>query len=120
MKKASYGISFVRRRACQRAGCEHDISICDDLEQWCPNGVWGSPETPLPNVSTMVLNIGIAAAQFIARGISVRSDEEKSRILLICEACEFYRHSDKRCAQCGCYLSVKLRMNSEHCPINKW
>lgn len=38
----------------------------------------------------------------------------------ICEGCEFFRKSDKRCSQCGCFMEVKARFNKTFCPVNKW
>lgn len=38
----------------------------------------------------------------------------------ICKGCEFFRHSDNRCSQCGCFMEAKTRFKSTHCPIHKW
>ena len=36
----------------------------------------------------------------------------------ICEGCE--HHEDGICILCGCVLSMKTKMDTEHCPIDKW
>lgn len=40
--------------------------------------------------------------------------------MTICEGCEFFRKSDKRCAQCGCFMEAKTRFKKTYCPIHKW
>jgi hypothetical protein len=54
------------------------------------------------------------------RGDSAVSEEEISRRIAICEACEHFRHSDRRCSKCGCYSNFKTRLRSQECPIGKW
>jgi hypothetical protein len=49
------------------------------------------------------------------------SAEEKERRLGLCYECEFYRPIPyMHCLKCGCSLSLKTRLETEHCPISKW
>jgi hypothetical protein len=50
----------------------------------------------------------------------VSSKEEIDRRLSICRACEFFQPSGMRCLKCGCFLNLKTRLETEHCPIAKW
>jgi hypothetical protein len=51
----------------------------------------------------------------------VASFSEISRRLEICGGCEFFVESPRmRCQKCGCYLNLKSRLETEHCPIGKW
>lgn len=38
----------------------------------------------------------------------------------LCNTCEFFRHEDKRCTQCGCFMEAKTRFKKTYCPIHKW
>ena len=38
----------------------------------------------------------------------------------ICNGCEFFRHEDKRCSQCGCFMEAKTRFKKTYCPVHKW
>lgn len=52
-----------------------------------------------------------------------RNNELYRTRMLICEPCEFRKKITKKesiCSQCGCVLSAKLRVNEEHCVLNKW
>ena len=48
------------------------------------------------------------------------SEEEQSRRLAICAACEFFDAPSVRCRRCGCHLNLKARLKAWHCPINLW
>jgi hypothetical protein len=50
----------------------------------------------------------------------VSSKEEKERRLAICKECEFFQASPLKCRKCGCFLQLKTRLETEHCPIGKW
>ena len=50
----------------------------------------------------------------------VASKEEIERRLSICKACEFFEASPMKCRKCGCFLNLKTRLETEHCPIAKW
>ena len=61
------------------------------------------------------------------------NDEKKSMVedrLKICNDCEHYAHLGPHnsvlkevtsiCRMCSCLLSVKIRLEKSHCPIDKW
>jgi len=46
------------------------------------------------------------------------SNEERDRRFSICQACEFF--TGTTCRKCGCIVSFKTRLETEHCPVGKW
>lgn len=48
------------------------------------------------------------------------SAEEKAARIAICEECEFFIASDRRCAKCGCWVEAKAAFRTQQCPENKW
>ena len=78
-----------------------------------------------PSVMKQAKNYARAVAQHVASGMAKRSDGEVLRIFEICKACENYE--DGLCTVCGCRVNEgqnafgnKLRMESQHCPLEKW
>lgn len=55
---------------------------------------------------------------FLKSGMVTASDEVFHNRLKTCNICE-YRKDDK-CSICGCYLKIKARWKSEHCPKSYW
>lgn len=48
------------------------------------------------------------------------SDEEYERRLSICNDCESFEKSSKRCSLCGCFMSTKAKLSTANCPALKW
>jgi hypothetical protein len=61
----------------------------------------------------------LAKAAMAGEKINV-SPAETERRLGICRQCQFFQAKLMRCLKCGCFLSLKVRLETEHCPINKW
>jgi len=38
----------------------------------------------------------------------------------ICNNCEYRRPIINQCKLCGCFMSLKTKIDSSKCPINKW
>ncbi|MGA1048458.1 MAG: DUF6171 family protein [Minisyncoccia bacterium] len=52
---------------------------------------------------------------------SPRSTEELHLYRLsICEKCEFYRLRSNTCKKCGCFMTLKTKLEHAKCPIGKW
>lgn len=49
----------------------------------------------------------------------VKKTEAKRR-MDICKECPFFNSKNSTCNNCGCYLPMKTKWKSEHCPIEKW
>ena len=71
----------------------------------------------LRNAGGAMLRLGEAA---ISGHKVLASAEEVAKREAICEGCEFYAKESKRCKKCGCLLRMKIKMETEHCPINLW
>lgn len=81
------------------------------------------PEPDYPSVVAMAGNAAKAAAGFAASGFKVVDQAERERRLDICRGCaEFYDEARGRCrhSKCGCVVSIKVRVASQHCPVGKW
>jgi hypothetical protein len=68
-------------------------------------------------------NATSAAGQAIAgaaKGKFLRSEDQRLQCLNICRACEHYLPTTGRCAICGCFSALKVRLESWDCPKEKW
>lgn len=63
-----------------------------------------------------ILNEGMA----ILKNTPSLDDQEITQRLSICHECEHFIPKSKRCSKCGCYLNLKTKLRSQHCPIGKW
>jgi hypothetical protein len=77
-----------------------------------------------PGLLEKVKNFASAAAQHVAAGLPMASDDEIIRRHDICLGCEHLR--DGACSLCGCPVSrvagyiSKLSWADQSCPIGKW
>lgn len=52
-----------------------------------------------------------------------KHDELANKRIAICRGCTSKIHIDKVgdiCAECGCILDAKARVQDEYCELNKW
>lgn len=89
-----------------------------------PGPLLGLERDDAPSFLEKVKNFAVAAAEHVAAGMPMASDEEILRRHDICRACEFLK--DNACTKCGCpivrerqYVS-KLSWADQECPIGKW
>ena len=98
----------------------------DSERAWLANQSARSQGKTLPEyppLAQQAANALIAAGRFVKSGLKTVDDAEYERRLAICKACDQYDAEKKRCRICGCKTQIKLRMASEHCPIQpepKW
>lgn len=82
-------------------------------------------EPELPSALEMATNAAAAVARTVAniaagRAVGVSDDVYDKRVAT-CKACDQFRHSDGRCAACGCWIILaKAKLASEPCPLSKW
>jgi hypothetical protein len=38
----------------------------------------------------------------------------------ICNNCEYLIKMTKTCMKCGCFMTIKTRIEEAYCPIGKW
>lgn len=69
-------------------------------------------------------NFAVAAAQHVAAGMPMASDEEIERRFAICQGCEFLNNNT--CSKCGCPVQrekkfiSKLAWADQKCPVGHW
>ena len=73
------------------------------------------------NILELVKSFTSDLTEFVKQGAPIVNPKEYEERLKICDDCE-YKIDGKlpKCGKCGCYLSVKARMKTTECPINKW
>jgi hypothetical protein len=81
-------------------------------------------EPELPTVGEMVKGLAGTAGDVVkgilrGEGAFVTEAIHDER-MTICKGCEFFRQSDQRCSQCGCYMQNKTKLKKAHCPVHKW
>ena len=61
-------------------------------------------------------------AELDGRRITVDQAEHDRRLAICQEPCEHYDPCQGRCRKCGCKMSLKTRLATEHCPLDppKW
>lgn len=81
----------------------------------------------LRTITRSVGNWREANRRWEAAGKPVRSDEEITEIVAICQGCEHYNAKVQQCRLCGCFCRNKgmarfnkPKMATESCPIGKW
>lgn len=83
-----------------------------------------TPAATMPSLLHQARNVAGAMGRVVAaaaRGEKIQvGEEEQTRRLAICQACEFL--VGDRCSKCGCIGRWKGRLATEHCPLNppKW
>mgnify|MGYP007086126498 FL=1 len=48
------------------------------------------------------------------------TDEVSSARFDTCKACEFLTAHTNRCQKCGCFMTVKTKLEAAKCPLGKW
>ena len=52
---------------------------------------------------------------------SKRTNEEKGYARMdICNKCEYLIQNVSTCKKCGCFMTIKTRIEEAYCPIGKW
>lgn len=96
----------------------------DNITEATPASPEPMPTRDGPGFLTKVKNFAAAAAQHVAAGMPMASDEEIIRRHDICLACEHLQND--ACNLCGCPVSrvagyvSKLSWADQECPIGKW
>jgi|GEM_PF-1086684 len=53
-------------------------------------------------------------------GAPAVSQEEKAGRIAICEGCDYFAATDRRCSKCGCWVDAKAGFRTQGCPEGKW
>ena len=73
---------------------------------------------PSPSIAEKAISFGKAIWGYAQSGFKNVTDNEFSRRWSLCEACP--QKDGDSCKLCGCYLPLKVKMESMKCPLNKW
>lgn len=60
----------------------------------------------------------LAGIKYTANGFQNVENAQYHKRLLVCATCD--RNDNGKCLECGCFLSIKAKMATEKCPLNKW
>jgi len=76
-----------------------------------------------PPRTTQVRSLAAAVASECVAALSGESpvsEEEKARRIVVCQGCDFFVSTDRRCSKCGCWVDAKAGFRTQRCPENKW
>ena len=65
-------------------------------------------------------NLNKTGEEWVAQGNPIASPVSVESRLEICKTCENFDANSTSCKLCGCNMNLKTRLQSAHCPINKW
>ena len=72
----------------------------------------------------MAKNLGRSIKKNISalmKGDKVAASDEKVKMReKTCLYCDWFEKEKLRCIKCGCIVPIKIRLEEESCPINKW
>jgi glycosyltransferase involved in cell wall biosynthesis len=83
-------------------------------------GFLAGPEPDLPPLATRAANYAKAQIRHTLDGRARADNATLSDRLTICEDCDRFRASDRKCSECGCPIEEKAAWRSESCPLGKW
>ena len=73
-----------------------------------------------PSAAQQVATAAAAAGRWVANGFRIaRQDTQESR-RTVCNGCDRREQQYDRCKECGCFISLKIRLPKERCPLSKW
>ena len=114
--------TLVKRTVCDHCNGEKIRLIARFVSDYHATADLSNPGK-YPPLMRMAWTLGASLYRHIKTGFLSRSEKEQARVRAICEACEDYvkdARGGPRCRRCGCFLSVKTRWSSAHCPREKW
>lgn len=80
----------------------------------CPHRVVGSiPKEPIKKVVHF-----FKGATKAAKAMTLPETPESQARLEVCKGCDQW--TGKSCKVCGCFVSLKVRIPEEKCPLGKW
>jgi len=112
--------------------CPHGITHSNFEDLTIKNAVRGAaglvsdirPDPEYPSKTKMAINAAKAVSRMaqakLKNEVVTVSKEEQNIRLTICLQCDKYDTKNDRCKQCGCRGTWKIKLATEHCPINKW
>lgn len=88
---------------------------------WCLERCsFNKDQKKLPPLKRMAKTFLDSSYKQLRAGNPQRTDEEIARIKDICMECPHLIKEKMRCSKCGCFVDVKARWQTAHCPEGKW
>ena len=85
--------------------------------------VGNSQEANSPSMLKMLQNFTSATFRWASAGFKIADDETLAKRQAICDTCQYWKASARlgmgKCLKCGC-TSLKLKFDTEKCPVGKW
>ena len=76
------------------------------------------------NPISLLFNLGETAVDVLKeyknRGLLLSDEETLNNRMVICLDCKSFNKESARCNLCGCFMKIKVRLESAKCPIGKW
>jgi hypothetical protein len=63
---------------------------------------------------------GVTPLDMLNPNTKKADSETAEQRLNICKGCPEFMQITSQCKKCGCFMSLKTRLESAHCPIGKW
>lgn len=57
---------------------------------------------------------------FLNSNTQYATQEVSEKRYSICESCPEFINFSKQCKKCGCFMTIKTKLQKAQCPINKW
>ena len=81
-------------------------------------------EKEYPPKIQMAKNLGGSIKKNIStllKGDKVAASDKKVKMRKqTCLHCDWFEKKRLRCIKCGCIIPIKIRLEEESCPLNKW
>lgn len=94
------------------------FDVAEVMARWSQNNAQEKkPESTLEYLGRGIAGIakaGVAATT----GVGAADEATAKKRYDTCMACDKYKHW--RCQECGCFISAKVRVADEKCPLGKW
>ena len=77
-----------------------------------------------PSIVELARNATSAASRAFIAAVSGEqvfvSEEARTARIAVCFKCDAYDDALGECGICGCYIGLKSKLATEHCPSRKW
>tara|TARA_Y100000034_G_scaffold108826_1_gene139496 strand:- start:435 stop:785 length:351 start_codon:yes stop_codon:yes gene_type:complete len=84
----------------------------------------GKEKKEYPPKIQMAKNLGGSIKKNIStllKGDKVAASDKKVKMReKTCLHCDWFDKKKLRCVKCGCVIPIKIRLEEESCPLNKW
>jgi len=96
--------------------------VKESTEFFLPDGKKRKKE--YPSKIQMAKNLGGSIKKNIStlvKGDKVAASDKKVKMReKTCLHCDWFEKEKLRCVKCGCIVPIKIRLEEESCPLNKW